>query len=358
MFKAAYIKRYTANIIRHYKVLKGKEFRNFAAARAHAKFVLIDTPIHGNLGDQAIVLAERQFLAEYLLPNDIYEITQREYLLCEEEIITAMNKDDIIFIHGGGFIGTLWQNEENVLLRILDRLKNHTIIVFPQTVYFEQSEQGKAEVEKFVRAQQRCRDLTIFTREKQSHDYLKKIGMDEENCICVPDIVTYLKYDRRYDRKDMVLLCLRRDKEKTFDERNLERIIEMLHERNFETQYTDTVIEREICKTERRAAVHEKLDEFAQARLVITDRLHGMLFAAVTETPCIAVDNVSRKVSGVYEWIKELDYIKCVSQEQLNPALADRMLGCEDCRYTNKHLEEYYKLMGQYIQSRRGNRNS
>lgn len=47
--------------------------------------------------------------------------------------------------------------------------------------------------------------------------------------------------------------------------------------------------------------------------MVITDRLHGMIFAAITGTPCIAFDNISKKVSGVYKWIESLEYIKVVN---------------------------------------------
>lgn len=35
-----------------------------------------------------------------------------------------------------------------------------------------------------------------------------------------------------------------------------------------------------------------------------------MIFAALCGIPCIAFDNVSNKVSNVYEWIKELKYVK------------------------------------------------
>ena len=56
----------------------------------------------------------------------------------------------------------------------------------------------------------------------------------------------------------------------------------------------------------------KKLAAFSEVKLVITDRLHGMLFSAITHTPCIAIDNLSRKVSGVYEWIKALPYVKII----------------------------------------------
>ncbi len=39
---------------------------------------------------------------------------------------------------------------------------------------------------------------------------------------------------------------------------------------------------------------------------MITDRLHGMVFAVITGTPCLVFDNVSKKISMVYQWIREM----------------------------------------------------
>lgn len=74
---------------------------------------------------------------------------------------------------------------------------------------------------------------------------------------------------------------------------------------------TTTVI-GDISTNNRSNALIKKLREFSRARIVVTDRLHAMVFAAITGTPCVAFDNSSKKVSGVYEWIKYLDYITVV----------------------------------------------
>ena len=51
------------------------------------------------------------------------------------------------------------------------------------------------------------------------------------------------------------------------------------------------------------------MGEFARSSLVVTDRLHGMIYCCVTGIPCVALDSKSKKTSGVYEWIKDLPYI-------------------------------------------------
>lgn len=51
----------------------------------------------------------------------------------------------------------------------------------------------------------------------------------------------------------------------------------------------------------------------SSSKIVITDRLHAMLICAITGTPCIAFDNISKKVQGVCElWLEKFPYIKFV----------------------------------------------
>ena len=49
------------------------------------------------------------------------------------------------------------------------------------------------------------------------------------------------------------------------------------------------------------------IKQFSKSKLVVTDRLHGMILSVITGTNCIAFDNSSGKVSGVYDTIKDDD---------------------------------------------------
>lgn len=74
------------------------------------------------------------------------------------------------------------------------------------------------------------------------------------------------------------MFCLRDDLEKQADTKVLESIKRELVVRGYEVLETSTVSGRNISKQEREQSVREKLEEFSQAELVITDRLHGMIF--------------------------------------------------------------------------------
>lgn len=69
-----------------------------------------------------------------------------------------------------------------------------------------------------------------------------------------------------------------------------------------------------------RKCVIDKLQEFSTVRLVITDRLHGMVFSVITGTACIAFRNY--KIEGIYKWIEYLQYIQFRdSVEEIFPRL-------------------------------------
>jgi len=100
------------------------------------------------------------------------------------------------------------------------------------------------------------------------------------------------------------LLALRRDKERVAGEQLEEEIKAFLASKHIDCFETTTVLDRAVTRKNREKAVFEKLREFAGARLVITDRLHAMIFAELTGTASIAIDNESKKVMGAYEWLR------------------------------------------------------
>lgn len=75
---------------------------------------------------------------------------------------------------------------------------------------------------------------------------------------------------------------------------------------------------------------------------MITDRLHGMIFCAITGTPCVVINSKSPKVRDCYEWIKDLDYIQfCDDIDNLSAAMQTVSKGSH--RYDNSKLLPYYE---------------
>ena len=64
---------------------------------------------------------------------------------------------------------------------------------------------------------------------------------------------------------------------------------------------TDTVTGYPIDKWQRSLELSRKLEEFSGYKLIVTDRLHGVIFSVLTQTPCIIWRGVSYKNKGIYQ---------------------------------------------------------
>lgn len=271
---------------------------------------LLDTPTHGNLGDHAIVLAEQQLLAQCGIKS--YELTATQINSREAKYAAVTPMNQYILVHGGGFLGALWPNEEERFRRILQAFKKQKIIVFPQTVTFDTTTpEGRKYLEESQRIYAAHPDLTIFLREKRSYAFMQQY-FPTVRCLLVPDIVTLLNVPDTVQPRKGILFCMRRDLEKAIDDAAQQEMLTAVQTQypDETIEYTDTVIDHDVMPEKREEEVNKKLAQFSGARLIVTDRLHGMVFAALTNTPCIAMSNSNGKVKAVYEWIEGNDYIR------------------------------------------------
>ena len=295
----------------------GRKLKKYLRAIRNTEAVLLQTPLHGNLGDHAISLAENELLGELGIRCAEYPWTKGS----EKLLARFTPRDKLVLIHGGGFIGSLWPNEEERLENSLLAYKNQRVIVFPQTVYFDMSTpEGKAFFEASRSIFGSHPDLTIFVRERYSYAFMKEY-IPEVKTILVPDTVLLLQPDVKGKNRRGANICLRQDKERTLTDEERTRLIKLIQAEFSSLHYTDIVLKDHVNLERREGAVQDKFEEFASSEIVVTDRLHGMIFAAITETPCIVVNSRSHKIRGCYEWIKSLDYIRFVEDFDLIPAV-------------------------------------
>lgn len=342
--------RYICRMLEH---MYASEYRAFKKSKEKRRIIMLDTPEHGNLGDHAIVYVQRLFLEEHMQRPVIFEFTNADWYYMRSRLASVMRREDVIILPGGGFIGTLWEREEDILVDIMETLADHPIIIFPQTVFFSRDSKGEQALFRFRTAVERCKDLTIFARDEMSYAFLRnEIGMREDTCYLVPDMVTYYQPMLHVEKEKWILQVLRKDKEQVVSEDLSKFLSECLSSRRFRDYILvdeSTVLDCNVSKYEREQRLHQKLSEFSRSALVITDRLHGMLFAAITGTPCIALDNVSKKVSAQYAWVKHLPYIRQVKAEEISEGLIEEMLALKNQSYSNDVLKCYYRQMAEII---------
>ena len=148
-------------------------------------------PHHENIGDSAIAYAEKTFLKENVKNYERFYIPEETMEKCAEKLVTILEKDDIICMHGGGNIGSQYPIIERARRKVISLFPNNKIIVFPQTIYFEDSEFGRQELEESKKAYEAHKNLTLVAREEESYEIMKKAFPNTE-ILLTPDIVTYL----------------------------------------------------------------------------------------------------------------------------------------------------------------------
>lgn len=328
--------KYKIFIMNTYKKLKMRNENSNAIVKLKntkdtPRIILIGSPVHGNLGDHAIAIAENLMFKDKLPDREVIEILMPEYINNSRKIKRYINKDDIIFIGGGGWLGTLWQHNEETVREVVKKYPENKIVILPQTVYFEATKEGRVELEKSRRIYSSHKHLLFCLREKSSYNYVLEQGFIQKpgNVLLLPDMALYLQHDFEETQRDGILLCFRADRERASSLVRRRTVKEYLWKKGEKVSYTTTVYLDSISKDKRQDVLTDKLNEYSKAKLVITDRLHSMLFAAITGTPCIAFDNLTGKVKGVYEWIKDLGYLKIAIDEREAIFYIDQIL------YTN-----------------------
>ena len=325
-----------------------RRFKEYSK-KADRQYILFGTPLHGNIGDHAITIAEYKLLKDIEI-EDVFEVSsfKRQYII--KYLKNHVSKNAIIMINGGGFMGSQWIREEEMIRDVVSSFPNNKIIIFPQTIYYKQDENGQAEMQKSLKIYQNHKRLVMCTREKISYGFAKE-NLSNANVILVPDIVLYLnnKKEPQYEREG-ILACLRKDVEKNINSEDENKLINSLKKYSNKVDFTDTVLGKGISAIDREKVFDEKLNEFKKYKLVVTDRLHGMIFAAITNTPCIAIGNYNYKVKGVYEWIKNLNYIKFIENYENIEQNIQEMLNKINCNYIlndKDKFNEIKKILGE-----------
>lgn len=308
----------------------------------NADIILTATCAQTNLGDHAISIAEHYFFKNYMTEKKVVEIPKELYYKVQSKFYNRIGNDKIIVISGGGFLGNLWLSEEYFVRDVLNDFCTNKVIIFPQTIFF--SDDLSFEYRKTFESYKNVKKLIINARDRRS---FKILTTELQSCHVryLPDMVLSLEYSSRKQRKNIGLLCFRSDKENCLTQKQIDSIISKLNK--IKLKRITTIKKHIVPISFRKHEVNKILNEMSQAQIIITNRLHAMIFAAITATPCIAIDNVSHKVSGVYAWIKQLPYIKLLDNiENFEKVLSDLDLSKQysySSSYLNKYLIELRK---------------
>ena len=279
------------------------------------KLFLVATPEYHNIGDIAIMEGAKKFLGQHFFQFPFHEITLEVFSRNKFLIKLIITQKDSIFITGGGFLGNMWTESNDLVMHILGNYKSNSVVILSQTMFYtNQTKEKDFQKDKIVYEQHK--NCLLLVRETKSlnfvNDNIEFIG--NSKCILSPDMALCLEASNVIKERDGVMLCLRNDKERKMTDSEYEMITRSVSESGF-TKYfnTDTAYNKNVKRKDRKSLLINKMDEFSKSELVVTDRLHGMIIAAITKTPCVTIVSSSPKILGVYKWIEQLNYIRVIT---------------------------------------------
>ena len=290
--------------------------------RQKKKAIMIATAEHANIGDSAITLAEQYLLSKYFPDYFQVEISTYEFSKKEAFLHAILNPDDIIFLNGGGNMGDTYPAEEDLHCKIVEDFPNHKIVLFPQTISFSDTVSGKQVLAHSAQVYNSHRDLTFFLRGNESLEFAKKHFPNVKSYI-MPDVVHTLQTNYSLARKG-ALLCLREDEEGWMNTAKKAAVISAAKKAIGHVSSSTNIHHEDVTRDIRGFVVREELKKFARHRIVITDRLHGMIFSAITGTPCVVISSYNHKIKEYYNaFFSDSNAIFFIGNdlEQLNPAI-------------------------------------
>ena len=299
---------------------------------------------YDNIGDLAISEATIEFVTKNIENANIIEIRLCDYYKYYKAIKKIIKPKDLIIMQGGGNMGFAYFDAEFNRREVIKHFPKNKIIIFPSTIDYGTSLREKIEFKNSIKIYNKHKNLTICAREEKSYELMKKIY---KNVLLVPDIVLSLEnkeLERKNDRKE-IIICLREDIEKTNQAVGLKK--EFLKFKN--VIYTDNIAkEKNIGINLRKKIFNEKLNELSKGKVVITDRLHVMIFCTIIEIPCLFIDNSNKKLSGTYnKWIKNsCNYVK---ELDLTKNIDEQINKLTSTKHTNKNnlQKEFINLISE-----------
>jgi pyruvyl transferase EpsI len=325
-----------------------------------------------NLGDRAQTVAVQKFFREkypdYMVIRFFREDVGKKLW---NDTVKAVSKNDLVFIHSSGDFGSQCHifsersikksdiyNEDiaypkyswhDIRKKIILSFPNNNIIHLPTTVYYSDDDNGKKILEQ-DKLFYKDKNVIVLCRELDSLSIIsKELGCKSH---FFPDFVFYFKPGLLGKTKSGARLLLRLDSESNIDYGSKSLINEMvskvfpvticenIHKLPF-FPVTDLIAENYLNSIFR---------AYQESRVIITDMMHGMIFAVINKIPCIALNEViPHKLSGYKELLSKS--VMFANRIEEIPILLERILSEP---YEETDMSSYFESFREDINKVRG----
>lgn len=286
-------------------------------------YVLYEVPFYNNVGDLLIWEGENQFLknTKYKMVDccSIYTYKENKHL----------SSNIIILLQGGGNFGDIWRVHQEFRLKIIQEHPNNKIIIFPQTVYYQNYKTMLRDAE----IMKQHKNLTICARDIVSYNLLKKYFSN--NILLVPDMAFCIPPKQllsciSHNQTNKTLYLKRKDKEfkngikHNFENQSIDiydwpcmthndfvqilfKIFLRLKSYKLSLWYAQHIYKGYLIKN--------SIQFVSQYKEIYTTRLHTAILCTLLNKKYHILDNSYGKNKNFYEtWLKDLESVELLSK--------------------------------------------
>ncbi len=323
---------------------------NKSKLRSKKRIFLIGSEDFKSLKDHQIAISIMEYLESTFPEYSIIEITATEYKAVRKLLPFLIKKKDLVCMPGGGNMAKVTPHTDYIRRDVMKKYHSNRKVIFPQTVHYHSSEEGILQLEKDQNLIQKCKNLTLCVRDHSSYEAAKQYF----NCsvVLIPDMVLYTNYQNRYDfERRGVILLFHNNPETTLSREDNMLLENIVSKYTKDIRYNHMILNSDISVYDRRAVIDSFLQKIARAELIITDHLHGMLFSAITETPCVALSNSDEKMDGVFEWISKQGFVRVINNiSELEEAIRD-ISGAGKQDYDNSSVLDGFDILTKLLKN-------
>lgn len=293
-------------------------------------YCLLDAPYYHNIGDVLIWQGIHDFCET--LPGK--NLGTSSMTTCQFQDIPL---DATIFLMGGGNFGDLWRNFQEFRLKVIRRYPENAIIMFPQSVWYEDKSLIKRDAEVFESHE----NLTLCARDAFSYAFLKEY-FNKCNILLLPDMAFCINkslFGTQQSSETKKSLYLKRLDKELVNETIIESNVSLTDIRDWPTFEKN---DRLIWLTNRfeglyyrtrgnrifgsvSAALANKVGDYAIRKHlvscgikflspyseIITTRLHALVLGTLLNKNVKYIDNSTGKLSAFAStWLKHFDNVQ------------------------------------------------
>ncbi len=306
----------------------------------NSEIFLVGVPEYGNLGDQLIAESEFLFLENIFNDSKISQIKENDIKYNFRRIKNTIGDGKLIIMQGGGNLGDAWPDQEKIRKKVVRYFRTNNIVIMPQSFIIKNNK-----IVKKIKKTYSKDNVFLTVREEMSKKIADNLDLSND-VLLAPDIALYLSEGSRQRKcgRSGIGICLRQDLESVLEFSKRIQILNMVSSL-YSVKIFDTVINDTVSLSNRKNVIEKMLDYISRFEVVITDRLHCMIMSYITETPCIVLTNSTGKTLGVYEWIKDSNFIITLDKlENMNDAI-ESLLNLNNCNKEKKFSNnKFYAL--------------